>query len=586
MKTSNSILHRHSLTVLLLSLIAAPAASAKDLAPYDSDHFFDATRLVRVDLQMATNDWNALRVQHRSLIKTLRTDIPRSDQEKFFDGFRAELSIDGTPVGPVSVRKKGFVGSLSPDRPSLKLKLNKYDKDKSFAGLETLTLNNNRQDPSRLNQVVGYGLFRKAGLPASRCNLAVVTVNGQSLGVYSNVESVDSQFFRHRYPKDQGTLWEGTVCDFDDDAVARFERKFGPKEATNKLAAVVAALKRPDGEVLEALAKVLDVDAFLRFWAMEVLVGHWDGYASNRNNYFVYYNALARRLQFLPWGADQLAEDNNWFWGDPSFVPPKSVKAATALTRRLYNLPQGRERYFATMRSLLKEVWNEDELRKQFAALKELIKDDRSKPGDHDGQLHANLETFVRNRRADLENEMKPPYPEWSVKPFESFGKISKVGDVDLEFSITRKHAGASGGKLEEASGTAQTKLTMKKMPVVFASPVFQISSEKMPWGGTKWTILISRPPGGPDEPAAMEVTFYAGIPGESLTAAPLRVDAFASPAQARILEPTADGVLPKGLAIIGGHLNLTRFDPEKSDEIKGHLTGELFASDKFGKKN
>ena len=574
-------LFRFAVCALLLAWIPAPAVRAKDLAPFDSDRFFDPTRLVRIDLKMTTNDWNAMRVQHRLLIKTLRTDIPPSEQDKFSDKFRAELTIDGTPVGTVSVRKKGFVGSLSPDRPSLKITLNEYDQDKSFAGIDSLTLNNNRQDPSRLEQVIGYGLFRKAGLPASRCNLAVVSMNGQSLGVYANVESPDKRFFQHRYPKDKGTLWEGSVADFDDDATLRLERKFGPKEATNKLAAVVAALRRPDGEVLDALAEVVDVDAFLRFWAIEVLIGHWDGYASNRNNYFVYYHAQAGRFQFLPWGVDQLAEDNNRLWGDPTFVPPKSVKAASVITRRLYNLPQGRERYFAALRSLLKEVWNEDELRKQIESLKELIKDEKPKAGDHDTMPHASFAKFIGNRRADLEAEMKSPYPEWILKPREPIGHISKVGEIELDFALTRKNPGAGDGKLEEVSGTAKIQLTFKNKAVLFAAPLLKAASEKMPWGGTKWTILVSRPPVGPDEPAAIEVTFYAGIPGETPTAAPLRVDVFASPAQARILEPTTDGALPTGLAAVGGQLNLTRFDPAKGDEIKGQLKGDLFGNDK-----
>lgn len=582
MNTSGALSLCRLFTALLLGLTAA----AWDLAADDADRFFETTRLLRIELRMATNDWDALRVQHRSLIKTMRTDVSPAEREKFFDEFRAELTIDGVAVGPVAVRKKGFVGSLSPDRPSLKIKLNKYDKEKNFAGLESLTLNNNRQDPSRLNQVIGYGLFRKAGLPASRCNLAVVTVNGKSLGVYSNVESVDNRFFQQRYPKSEGTLWEGTACDFDPDGLARFEKKFGSNDATNKLATVVAALRLPDAEVLDALAKVIDIDTFLRFWAMEVLIGHWDGYASNRNNYFVYYNALAQRLLFVPWGVDQLAEDNNFFWGDPSFMPPKSVKAASAVTRRLYQLPQMRERYFATMRSLLKDAWNEDELHKQFASLKELIKDEKSKPGDYDGQRHASLESFVAKRRADIEKEMKPPYPDWTVKPMDTFGHISKVGDVDLEFCLARKSASAGDGKLADASGTAKIQLTMKQTPVAFASPTFKVASEKQPWGGTKWTVLISRPPTGADEPAAVEVTFYAGIPGQGFDDTPLRVDVFASPAQARVLEPVTEGAVPNGLAVVGGHLKLTGFDPAKGNEIKGHLTGELFASDKFGKNN
>ncbi|HAV61388.1 MAG TPA: hypothetical protein DCY13_03380, partial [Verrucomicrobiales bacterium] len=299
----STLLSRLLFAAALLSGVATvPPAPAKDLAPYDADHFFAMDRLVRMELKVAPADWEMLSRQHRSLIRTLRTDVAPEDRESPFDYVKAELTIDGIPVGAVAVRKKGFVGSLTADRPSLKIQLDEYDREKTFAGLDTLTLNNNRQDPSRLQQVVGYHVFRQAGVPASRCNLAVVAVNGKSLGVYANVESLDKRFFRHRQPGGKGTLWEGTVCDFSPEAVKRFERKFGPKGAASRLEAVVAALKRPDDEVLDALAQVIDLEAFYRFWAAEVLVGHWDGYASNRNNYFVYHDAGTDRLVFLPWG--------------------------------------------------------------------------------------------------------------------------------------------------------------------------------------------------------------------------------------------------------------------------------------------
>ena len=153
--------------------------------------FFDTARLVKIDFQIDVEDWNKLRLQHRSLVKTLRTDIPPSEQKKPFSYFSANMVIDGTDVGKVAIRKKGFVGSLDQDRPSFKVKIDKYDKKKMFAGVNTLTLNNNKQDGSRIHQLIGYQLFRAAGLPASHCNLALISVNSKSLGIYSNVESLD-----------------------------------------------------------------------------------------------------------------------------------------------------------------------------------------------------------------------------------------------------------------------------------------------------------------------------------------------------------------------------------------------------------
>ena len=52
-------------------------------------------------------------------------------------------------------RKKSFVGSLDQDRPSFKIQIDKYDQRKMFAGVDTLTLNNSKQDSSRIHQLIG-----------------------------------------------------------------------------------------------------------------------------------------------------------------------------------------------------------------------------------------------------------------------------------------------------------------------------------------------------------------------------------------------------------------------------------------------
>ena len=59
-----------------------------------------------------------------------------------------------------------------------------------------------------------------------------------------------------------------------------------------------------DAPVLEALEPFLDIEQFLSFWAMETLTGHWDGYAGNRNNYFVYDHPESDQFVFIPWRAD------------------------------------------------------------------------------------------------------------------------------------------------------------------------------------------------------------------------------------------------------------------------------------------
>jgi len=561
---------RNRLLAALLSVLCLTVSSAaKDLAPYGFERFFDSSRLVRIELDLSPADWDRIRAQHRSLVKTLRTDIPPSDQKKPFDYVTAQLTIDGTKVGKVAVRKKGFVGSLDHERPSLKVQIDRFDKDRRFAGVDTLTLNNNKQDPSRVHQLIGFQLFRAAGLPASHCNLAQVSVNGNSLGIYSNVESLDKHLFRRAFKSAKGTLYEGTVCDFDVSSLVRFERKFGSKKAIETLQAASIALDVGDDSVLDQLGRHLDLDRFYRFWAAEVLVGHWDGYVSNKNNYFVYLDSKSERLHFLPWGLDQLATDRNMFWRR-GFEPPKSVKADAAIPRRLYENSEARKNYLAAMRDLLDTVWQEDRLVEQVDQLQAMIASHRVEKSFWTQRRTESFKKFINRRRAEILDEIEDgKSPDWSLEPREMMGEIVKIGDSDSEFSLDWVDAKEDRGGFAPVKGTGKVSMKYGNQVVAFSSPAFGIRQN----GRRSVTLRIHRGNAAAGEPEALEVTFPRPRLTDAKPEESYRIDVFASPAQGDLFLANSR----ESFGRLAGTVVLTRFGTEPGDRIQGRLDSELF---------
>ena len=550
-------------------LLLATAARAEDRAPYSFDHFFDTSRLVKIDLKVDPGDWNKLRAQHRSVVKTLRTDIPPSEQEKPFDYVPANLAIDGTDVGKVAIRKKGFVGSLDYNRPSFKIQIDKYEKKKMFAGVDTLTLNNNNQDGSRVHQLVGYQFFRAAGLPASHCNLALVSVNGKPLGVYSNVESLDKHHFRRSFKSAKGTLYEGTVCDFHVRSLVRFERKFGSKKAIASIKNASIALDSDDRSILGNLGRHLDLDRFYRYWAAEVLVGHWDGYVSNKNNYFVYFDSKSERLHFLPWGLDQLATDRNMFWRQ-GFDPPKSVKADAAIPRRLYKNPEARKKYFAAMRSLLDEVWDEDKLVAQIDDLQAMIDPHRVEKSFWTRRHASSFQKFITRRRAEILDEIADgKFPEWTLEPREMMGEIVKVADSNSTFSLEMTDAEKGRGGFVTAKGTGQVNMKYGNKAVAFGSPTYGLRQN----GRRSVTLRIHRENAAAGEPEAVEVTFPRPRLTDERPEASYRIDVFASPAQGDLFVSNSREPLGR----LAGKVVLTRFGTDLGDIIEGRLESEVF---------
>ena len=175
---------------------------------------------------MESADWENIRNQTRDLSKIFG---PGCRAEPFFSPFTyvpATVIVDGEEIQSVGVRKKGFLGSLDKKKPSLKIKFDEYVEDQEFLGMNRLTLNNNKQDRSQIGQCMAYSLFASAGLPASRCNFAELTVTGQNLGLFSNVESIKKRFIARHFDDNDGRLYEGTLrSDFAPNWINTFEAK-------------------------------------------------------------------------------------------------------------------------------------------------------------------------------------------------------------------------------------------------------------------------------------------------------------------------------------------------------------------------
>ncbi len=424
-------MQRNASRVLALAALVAltglpTTAPAADPLTYEA--VFDPQTLLRVEITMAPADWEALRTQTRSMTAALARDRHPDSAESPYSWFKADLKVNGVTIPDVGVRKKGFIGSLDRDKPSLKVDFKRFEKGRRIAGLKRLTLNNNKQDPAALHQFLAYQFFRDAGLTACRANHALVTVNGETLGIYSNVESIDDMFIKRHFKGDPGTLYEGTVTDFVDGWADKFETKEGGGDNFADVKQVIAALSVGDDQLLAELAKMIDLDQFYKFWAAEVMLSHWDGYAGNRNNYFIYRPKETGRFVFLPWGADHIA-DRHPFW---QFSPPASVFAASSLTRRLYDHPQGRAAYRTALRDLVEKVWNETELLGEINRIENLIGEHLPK-NEAVTSAYRRVREFIAGRREAVLAELNGPAPEWNW-PLTEPMSVTKAGTVSGTF--------------------------------------------------------------------------------------------------------------------------------------------------------
>ena len=91
---------------------------------------------------------------------------------------------------------------------------------------------------------------------------------------------------------------------------AKYEVAYIPKTTPTepqqqRLIAFTKLLHQADDEEFEATVdEYLDVDQFLRFLAMNVLLSNLDSFLGGAQNYYVYLDSASNRFHFLPWDMD------------------------------------------------------------------------------------------------------------------------------------------------------------------------------------------------------------------------------------------------------------------------------------------
>jgi hypothetical protein len=259
----------------------------------------------------------------------------------------------------IGVRLKGHRSLRKLDsKPSFKLQLDRFD-DHKLGGQTSITLNNMVEDPSMLREVLAYRLYRALGVAAPNAGFAEVTVNGEPKGLYAVIESIDKKFLKRRFDDADGPMYEGEYgCDVIPADVSGFEADGGAKRRTAKDGkkrdkanhadrhelARFAAIAQGDARILFGPDSPLDVPAFLRFLAVEMYVGNFDGYRHG-HNYRIYFEPRKQRWYFLPWGLDRTFVKNMSIFDSDGYLATRCFADAAC-----------RLAYVKTMREVVAEA--------------------------------------------------------------------------------------------------------------------------------------------------------------------------------------------------------------------------------------
>ena len=532
-------------------------------SPLSTEQLFNGQRLLKVEIEIEKEQWNELRQQTLDFV----TAFSKGPITPRYTYFPATVKVDGRVLAKAAIRKKGFFGSMDPDRPSLKVKLDTADQ-KLMGGLEKLTLNNNKQDRSLASQFLAYRLFAAAGLPAPRSSLALVSVNGQSLGVYTHLESVDEPFLSARFGRDTGHLYEGVFpTDFFEDRIARFEGKQKGPDDRDDLRQIANILANPGADYVTRLAQHIDLEQFVKFWAIESLLGFWDGYANNQNNYYLYHDPRDDRFRFIPWGADMTLA--------PPFFPgqggKKSIYAKGQLAWQLNQDPQFRQKYHDTLLQLLETTWKEEPMLAELDRIQELVSEHLHPAQQGNSQAVETAKKFILERRSEILGELKDGPIHIEKQPAKPF-YMREAGQAQGQFSTTWSPADQ---KEPDASDKVTLTLTLNGDQVEFEQlTAISRPSPPNPFGGPPGPpppqVVLRGTRGGDQKPLLLMLT----IPPDQFT-----------PATAKNPEVEVQGMLTEGegfgfgpgMRSFLGKIQLKSANQEAGKPVVGKVSGKIY---------
>jgi len=220
----------------------------------------------------------------------------------------AKVTVDGQTLANVGVSFRGASSYMAVPRGnkrSLNLSVDMVDGKQRLLGYKTLNLLNSNGDPSFMSTIL-YSHIARQYIAAPRANFVKVVVNGESWGIYVNVEQFNKDFVERNFKStlvegENGARWkvsgspngDGGLRYLGDDVNAyrqRFEIKTkDTEESWTALIDLCRTLDTTPPDQLEAkLRPILDIEGVLKFLALDIVLMNSDGYWTRASDYSLY----------------------------------------------------------------------------------------------------------------------------------------------------------------------------------------------------------------------------------------------------------------------------------------------------------
>ena len=411
-------------------------------APIDSPAFYDGETLRTLYLRFPDEDWYA------QLNAFYRTDVE----------VPAELVVDGKVYSEVGVRFRGTSSyfTVQSEKKSFNIAVDYGDDKQRLHGYKTLNLLNGHVDPSFLREVL-YNRIARDYIPAMKSNFVKLVINGESWGVYINLQQFNKDFLEEWFGTRDGVRWKvgpgGGALTHTSNNISDYERTYQLKTGNvespwEKLVALTEVLdsKTTDAKLEKDLPSIFNIDRALWQLAVSNVFMDDDSYIHKGGDFAIYQDVNERfhlishdNNETFRFGRERRAGrggpggrgPGGWSWGEltSGMVSPMTHadNSMRPVISRLLGVPKWKARYIAHVRTVVNEWldWNvlEPVIKEYHALIDADVENDDKKLYPYrdfetstDGESRErtpSFKQFVTQRREFLLNhpELKKPTP-------------------------------------------------------------------------------------------------------------------------------------------------------------------------------
>lgn len=226
----------------------------------------------------------------------------------------ATVIVDGKTYPEVGVHFRGNSSyRMVPAgfKHSLNLSFDFVDPGQQLGGYRTLNLLNSHNDATFVRTVL-YSEIARHYLPVPLTNYMRVVINGESWGVFQNMQQFNKDFLRDWFNTTKGARWKapgsprgraGLEYLGEDAAQYKSIYEIKTKDDPQSWAALInlcRVLNQTPAERLQAtLEPILDIDSTLKFLALDVALVNGDGYWTRASDYSMYQDEQGK-FHILP----------------------------------------------------------------------------------------------------------------------------------------------------------------------------------------------------------------------------------------------------------------------------------------------